>query len=59
MQDIRRILSEVLPATGDWILCAGIKALSIGTEPEMITTEETAPSYPNLIIVDSLLCSMD
>ena len=54
MQDTKKIFSA-LPATGDRILCAGIKILSRYTEPELITIEETAPSYPKVMTVDSLL----
>ena len=54
MQDTKKIFSA-LPATGDRILCAGIKILSRDTEPELITIEETAPSYPKVMTVDSLL----
>lgn len=40
MQGMRSIFSDVLLAGGDRILCPGIKALSMSTEPEMITAEE-------------------
>ena len=53
MQDTKMIFS-VLPATGDRVLCAGIKILSRDTEPELITIEEAAPSYPKVITVDNL-----
>ena len=57
MQETKQIFS-VLPATGDRILCADIKILSGDTEPELMSIEEGAPSYPKVITVDSLLRGM-
>lgn len=58
MQDIRRRFSEILPVTGDRILCAGIKAIFTGIEPEMITTGEAAQVIPVLLLTASVQCPL-